>query len=103
SPAAVKPRTAADRWATAPSTSNAAIAVPAIWRCALGSSLEATGPHGRASPVASARRDVGFGCHERGRPMAFEDLKQRHAAMWGSAPFERIAGTLADMHRAIIE
>ena len=35
--------------------------------------------------------------------MAFEDLKQRHAAMWGSAPFERIAGTLAEMHRAIIE
>lgn len=34
--------------------------------------------------------------------MAFEELKQRHAAMWGSAPFERIAGTLADMHRAIV-
>lgn len=35
--------------------------------------------------------------------MAFEELKQRHAAMWGSAPFERIAGTLADMHRAIVD
>ena len=34
--------------------------------------------------------------------MAFEDLKERHAAMWGSAPFERIAGTLADMHEAIV-
>jgi ubiquinone/menaquinone biosynthesis C-methylase UbiE len=34
--------------------------------------------------------------------MAFEELKQRHAAMWGSAPFERIAGTLADMHEAIV-
>jgi len=34
--------------------------------------------------------------------MAFEDLKERHAAMWGSAPFERIAHTLADMHRAVI-
>lgn len=34
--------------------------------------------------------------------MAFEELKQRHAAMWGSAPFEQIAGTLADMHEAII-
>jgi SAM-dependent methyltransferase len=34
--------------------------------------------------------------------MAFEELKERHAAMWGSAPFERIAGTLADMHQAIV-
>src|SRR5687767_5347590 len=34
--------------------------------------------------------------------MAFEELKERHAAMWGSAPFERIAGTLADMHEAIV-
>ncbi len=30
--------------------------------------------------------------------MPFEELKQRHAAMWGSAPFERIAVTLAEMH-----
>ena len=35
--------------------------------------------------------------------MAFEELKERHAAMWGSAPFERIAGTLADMHQAIVD
>jgi SAM-dependent methyltransferase len=35
--------------------------------------------------------------------MAFEELKQRHAAMWGSAPFEQIAGTLVDMHRAIVD
>jgi ubiquinone/menaquinone biosynthesis C-methylase UbiE len=34
--------------------------------------------------------------------MAFEELKQRHATMWGSAPFERIAGTLADMHESIV-
>lgn len=34
--------------------------------------------------------------------MAFEQLKERHAAMWGSAPFERIAGTLADMHETIV-
>jgi SAM-dependent methyltransferase len=34
--------------------------------------------------------------------MPFEELTQRHAAMWGSAPFERIAGTLADMHEAIV-
>ena len=35
--------------------------------------------------------------------MAFEELKERHAAMWGSAPFERIAWTLADMHAAIVD
>jgi len=35
--------------------------------------------------------------------MPFEELKQRHAAMWGSAPFERIAGTLAEMHQAIVD
>src|SRR5512134_3675599 len=34
--------------------------------------------------------------------MAFEELKERHAVMWGSAPFERIAGTLADMHESIV-
>jgi len=35
--------------------------------------------------------------------MAFEELKERHAAMWGSAPFERVAETLAEMHRAVVE
>ena len=35
--------------------------------------------------------------------MAFEELKERHAAMWGSAPFERVAWTLADMHQPIVE
>jgi SAM-dependent methyltransferase len=35
--------------------------------------------------------------------MAFEELKQRQAAMWGSAPFERIAVTLAEMHEAIVD
>lgn len=34
--------------------------------------------------------------------MAFEELKERHAAMWGSAPFENIAGTLADMHANVV-
>ena len=34
--------------------------------------------------------------------MAFEQLKERHAAMWGSAPFERIAETLAHMHETIV-
>lgn len=35
--------------------------------------------------------------------MAFEELKQRHAAMWGSAPFEEIAWTLADMHETVVK
>jgi SAM-dependent methyltransferase len=35
--------------------------------------------------------------------MPFEELKQRHAAMWGSAPFERIAVTLAEMHQTIVD
>jgi SAM-dependent methyltransferase len=35
--------------------------------------------------------------------MQFEELKQRHAAMWGSAPFERVAETLAEMHARIVE
>jgi ubiquinone/menaquinone biosynthesis C-methylase UbiE len=34
--------------------------------------------------------------------MAFEELKERHAMMWGSAPFERIADTLAEMHESIV-
>ena len=34
--------------------------------------------------------------------MAFEELKQRHAAMWGSGPFEVIAPTLREMHEAIV-
>lgn len=35
--------------------------------------------------------------------MAFEELKERHAAMWGAGPFEKIAPTLAEMHDALIE
>jgi SAM-dependent methyltransferase len=34
--------------------------------------------------------------------MAFEELKARHAAMWGAGPFEEIAGTLAEMHDALV-
>ena len=34
--------------------------------------------------------------------MAFEELKERQAAVWGSAPFERIAWTLADMHENVV-
>ena len=45
----------------------------------------------------------GVGAITGGGPMAFEELKERHAAMWGSAPFERVAGTLADMHERVVE
>ena len=34
--------------------------------------------------------------------MAFEQLKERQAAMWGAAPFEKIAETLVDMHDTLI-
>ena len=30
--------------------------------------------------------------------MAFEQLKERHAQVWGSAPFENIAELIADTH-----
>ena len=35
--------------------------------------------------------------------MAFEELKQRHATMWGAGTFERIAHTLGDMHDLMID
>jgi len=34
--------------------------------------------------------------------MAFEALKTRHAEMWGSAPWERVAETLAPLHEHLI-
>ena len=34
--------------------------------------------------------------------MAFEELKARQATVWGSAPFENIAPTLADLYEAIL-
>jgi SAM-dependent methyltransferase len=34
--------------------------------------------------------------------MAFEQLKERHAAIWGSAPFEKVAGTIEDVHDELI-
>ena len=34
--------------------------------------------------------------------MAFEELKQRHAAMWGAGPFEEIAVNLAEMHEVLV-
>lgn len=35
--------------------------------------------------------------------MANEELKQRQSAMWGSAPFERVADELADIHDELVD
>ncbi len=35
--------------------------------------------------------------------MAFEELTQRHAAIWSSAPFENVAEIISDMHVALVE
>jgi len=35
--------------------------------------------------------------------MAFEELTQRHAAVWSSAPFENVAELITDMHAALVE
>ena len=35
--------------------------------------------------------------------MAFEELKQKQSAMWDSAPFERVADHLADIHDDLVE
>lgn len=35
--------------------------------------------------------------------MAFEELTTRHAAVWSSAPFERIAEVITEMHVALVE
>jgi SAM-dependent methyltransferase len=35
--------------------------------------------------------------------MAFEELKQRQGVVWGSGPFEVVAETIADVHRAVVE
>src|SRR4029079_14001816 len=34
--------------------------------------------------------------------MAFEELKERQGVVWGSAPFENVAGSLADVHGAMV-
>lgn len=34
--------------------------------------------------------------------MAFEALKERHAQVWGAAPFEKVAGTIHDMHDELV-
>ena len=35
--------------------------------------------------------------------MAFEELKQLQGVVWGSAPFEKVAESLADVHDAIVD
>ena len=35
--------------------------------------------------------------------MAFEELTTRHAQVWSSAPFERIAEVITEMHDALVE
>lgn len=35
--------------------------------------------------------------------MAFEELTQRHAAVWSSAPFENVAELITDMHAELVE
>ena len=35
--------------------------------------------------------------------MAFEELTQRHAAVWSSAPFENVATLITDMHAELVE
>jgi SAM-dependent methyltransferase len=35
--------------------------------------------------------------------MPFEELKQRHAVVWGSGPYQGITETIADIHQAVIE
>jgi SAM-dependent methyltransferase len=35
--------------------------------------------------------------------MGFEELKARQREVWGSAPWERVAETLSDLHEAVVE
>jgi SAM-dependent methyltransferase len=35
--------------------------------------------------------------------MAFEELKKRQGVAWGSAPFEVVAETIADVHHAVVD
>jgi len=35
--------------------------------------------------------------------MAFEELTTRHAQVWSSAPFERIAEVITEMHATLVE
>jgi SAM-dependent methyltransferase len=35
--------------------------------------------------------------------MAFEELKERQGMIWGAAPFEVVAETIADVHQAVVD
>jgi SAM-dependent methyltransferase len=35
--------------------------------------------------------------------LAFEELKQRHAVIWGSGPYQGVTETIRDLHEAVIE
>jgi SAM-dependent methyltransferase len=35
--------------------------------------------------------------------MAFEQLKERQSFVWGNAPFEQVADTIADVHRVVVD
>jgi SAM-dependent methyltransferase len=39
----------------------------------------------------------------KGGAMPFEELKQRHAVVWGSGPYQGITETITDIHQAVIE
>ena len=35
--------------------------------------------------------------------MAYEELKERQSAMWGSGPYQRVTDTIADIHERVVE
>jgi SAM-dependent methyltransferase len=35
--------------------------------------------------------------------MPFEELKQRHATVWGSGPYQGVTETIADLHREVVD
>jgi SAM-dependent methyltransferase len=35
--------------------------------------------------------------------MAFEQLKERQSFVWGNAPFEKVADSIADVHQAVVD
>jgi ubiquinone/menaquinone biosynthesis C-methylase UbiE len=35
--------------------------------------------------------------------MPYEELKERHSAMWGSGPYQRVTDTIADIHERVVE
>src|SRR5262249_45375266 len=51
----------------------------------------------------SIRRNVPGVVQEGRLEMAFEQLKERQSFVWGNAPFEEVADTIADVHRVVID